>query len=244
MRFDVSINALPVSAVYDDDCVEELFLPLLRKWTEAAKRKKRYLVFLAAPPGAGKSTLAEFLKSLSEADPALEPLTVIGMDGFHRMQADLLAHSTVRGGKTISLVDVKGCPETFRLEDFRRAIERVKSGDAVGWPVYDRLLHDPVENAVTVTGRIVLLEGNYLLLDRPGWRELAALADYTLFVSAAPDFLRERLVTRRMLTGVSRADSEAFVDFSDMANARLCLEAALPADTVLEETGDGSYVLR
>ena len=33
-----------------------------------------------------------------------------------------------------------------------------------------------------------------------------------------------------MKIGVSREEAEAFVDFSDMANVRLCLEKTLPAD--------------
>jgi hypothetical protein len=54
--------------------------------------------------------------------------------------------------------------------------------------------------------------------------------------------LRERLIGRRMKTGVSRDESIRFVDFSDMPNVRLCLNSSLPADLQLEIDSEGEYV--
>ena len=68
---------------------------------------------------------------------------------------------------------------------------------------------------------IPLLEGNYLLLDLDGWKELSDYADYTISLSADEGLLRERLVRRRIATGVEKKAAEALVDFSDMANVRL-----------------------
>jgi hypothetical protein len=100
-----------------------------------------------------------------------------------------------------------------------------------------------VEDAVTVNADIVLLEGNYLLLDIDGWRDLSDYADYTVSLSADEELLRKRLVERRIATGVKKADAERFVDFSDMANVRLCLEKTKKADLELEITTDGSDII-
>ena len=237
MIFNTEINGIPVRAVYSEACVREVLQPLLLR-LEALRRQKggRVLVLLAAPPAAGKSTLSAFLGSLSV------PLTVIGMDGFHRRQQELLTHTCVRDGQEIPLVRIKGAPETFDLEKLTEAVCRVAAGESIGWPVYDRLLHDPVDDAVRVTGDIVLLEGNYLLLDAPGWRELRQYADYTISVTAEEPMLRDRLIGRRIATGVERKAAEAFVDFSDMANVRLCLTRTLPADLRLRLTAEGDYV--
>ena len=239
--YRVMINGIEVNARYSRRAEEEIFLPLLRKLTVLRREKgRRILALLAAPPGAGKTTLLSFLEMLSREQPDTEPVQVIGMDGFHRRQEYLLSNMTERDGKQIAMVEIKGAPETFDLDGLTRTLKRAAAGENIGWPAYDRMLHNPVENAVQVDGGIVLLEGNYLLLDEDGWRELSALADYTVSVSAEEKLLRDRLIERRIRTGVEREEAIRFVDFSDMPNVRLCLEKSLPADLrlCLDENGD------
>lgn len=60
------------------------------------------------------------------------------------------------------------------------------------------MLHDPVEDAVYVDGDIVILEGNYLLLNEDGWRDLSKMADYTISIKADPEMLKKRLVERKI----------------------------------------------
>ena len=241
-EYTVQINGIKVSARYSERAVHEIFVPLLEKLTAMQRAAgRRILVMLAAPPGAGKSTLVSFLEKLSRERPGLCPVQAVGMDGFHRRQEYLLTHSTVRDGREIRMVEIKGAPVTFDLEKLASAIRRVRSGETCGWPVYDRLLHNPVEDAVTVDGDIVLLEGNYLLLDEAGWRELSAYADYTVSVSAGEALLRKRLIERKILTGVAEDAAVRFVDFSDMPNVRLCLEKSRPADLRLRVTEDGDF---
>ena len=241
-EYTVQINGIKVSARYSERAVNEIFVPLLEKLTAMQRAAgRRILVMLAAPPGAGKSTLVSFLEKLSRERPGLCPVQAVGMDGFHRRQEYLLTHSTVRDGREIRMVEIKGAPVTFDLEKLASAIRRVRSGETCGWPVYDRLLHNPVEDAVTVDGDIVLLEGNYLLLDEEGWRDLSAYADYTVSVSAGETLLRKRLIERKILTGVAEDAAVRFVDFSDMPNVRLCLEKSRPADLRLQVGADGDY---
>jgi len=139
------------------------------------------------------------------------------------------------------MVDIKGAPVTFDLELLTAAVKRVAAGETCGWPVYDRMRHNPVEDALRVDGDIVLLEGNYLLLDADGWRELPDYADYTVSIRADEALLRSRLIDRRMKTGVDEAAATRFVDYSDMPNVRLCLEKTLPADCRLWIDADGDY---
>ena len=241
-EYTVQINGIKVSARYSERAVNEIFVPLLEKLTAMQRAAgRRILVMLAAPPGAGKSTLVSFLEKLSRERPGLCPVQAVGMDGFHRRQEYLLTHSTVRDGREIRMVEIKGAPVTFDLEKLASAIRRVRSGETCGWPVYDRLLHNPVEDVITVDGDIVLLEGNYLLLDEAGWRELSAYADYTVSVSAGEALLRKRLISRKRLTGVAEDAAVRFVDFSDMPNVRLCLEKSRPADLRLQVGEDGDY---
>ena len=245
MDFKVEINGLPVSAHYSQESIDGIFLPFLRKLTELQKKLgRRIFVLLAAPPGAGKSTLCEFLKYLTAQDDSLLPVTVIGMDGFHHRQEYLLSHTALRDGKEIPLVSIKGAPVTFDLPLLTERMKRVAAGEECGWPAYNRLTHNPQENAVAVTGNIVLLEGNYLLLDEPGWRELKELADFTVKIVADAEDLRPRLVARKTASGVSPEAACEFVEHSDLWNAQLCLEHSLPADLTLFLQHDGEYTAR
>ena len=238
----ILINGIKVAARYSDRAVDGIFVPLLEKLTGMQRAEgRRILVLLAAPPGAGKSTLASFLERLSRERAGLCPLQAIGMDGFHRRQEYLLSHTTERDGKTIRMVEIKGAPVTFDLEKLLSAVRRVAAGETCGWPVYDRMLHNPVEDALTVDGEIVLLEGNYLLLDEDGWRDLAAYADYSVSVSAGEELLRNRLIDRKLHTGVAEDAAVRFVDFSDMPNVRLCLEKSISADLRLRLDDLGDY---
>ena len=242
--FPVNINGIDVDAQYTEQAVHTIFLPLLKKLTELQKEKGgRLLVMLAAPPGAGKSTLLSFLEKLCQGDETLCDLQTIGMDGFHRRQEYLQSHFVQRNGKQISMVEIKGAPITFDLETLTDRVKKVASGAVCGWPVYNRMLHNPVENAVTVRKNVVLLEGNYLLLNEDGWRGLSAYADCTISVSAEAEMLRKRLIDRRGKTGVDAEAATRFVDFSDMPNVRLCLEKTLPADIQLSIDQNGDYHL-
>lgn len=245
LEFQTMINGIAVSARYSDRSVAEIFLPLLQRLTAMQQQKgRRILVMLAAPPAAGKSTLLAFLSHLSRVTEGITPITAVGMDGFHRYQSYLLSHTLLRGGREIPMVDVKGTPQTFDLEKLTAAIARVASGEVCGWPDYDRLLHNPVEDARRVDGSIVMLEGNYLLLDADGWRELRQYADVTIQILADEADLRERLVSRKIASGASPEDAQAFVEFSDLYNARLCLNHSTRADLVLRMTHDGEYTLQ
>ncbi len=236
------INGIDVEARYTEQAVQRIFIPLMRKMSELQKQKgRRVLGMLAAPPGAGKSTLVSFLSRLSNENETLCAIQTIGMDGFHRRQEYLQTHFVQRNGNQISMVEIKGAPVTFDLEKLTEHVREAAAGGVCGWPAYDRLLHNPVENAVTVRSDLVLLEGNYLLLDEDGWRDLQAYADFTISVRAEEELLRTRLIERRIRTGVDREAAARFVDFSDMPNVRLCLEKTMPADVQLEIDAAGDY---
>ena len=242
MKFTLNNSGLADEAVFSEEEIERILMPLLKRLTALRNEKgRRILAMLAAPPAAGKSTLAAVLGMLSRREPGLCPMTVLSMDGFHRRQAWLLSHTVERGGRILPMARIKGAPQTFDLEALTERIARVAAGEECLWPRYDRQLHDPVEDAIRVTGEVVLLEGNYLLLDVGGWRELHTYADYTIFVAAEPSFLRTRLLRRHMAGGKSQTAAAEIIDGSDMVNAELCLRHSVPADLTLYADGSGLY---
>ena len=236
-------NGIEITARYSDEEINGIFIPLLTRLSEIQSQKgSRLLAMLAAPPGAGKSTLASFLESLAKDVLPGKKVQAIGMDGFHRRQEYLNSHTAEVGGKEILMVEIKGAPVTFDLEKLKDKLSELVSGKHCGWPVYNRLLHNPVEDAVFVDGDIIILEGNYLLLDVEGWRELSEFADYTISIKANPDMLKKRLIERKISTGSSRDKALHFVEFSDMANVMLCLDRTKTADLTLSLTEESGYI--
>ena len=238
----MTVNGLPQRVRYRTDTVEHLFLPLLRRLTELQRRSgQRCITFLAAPPATGKTTLAQFLERLSHTEEGLTPVQALGMDGFHYPNRCLAAHTIRQGGEEIPLKSIKGAPETFDAAALAEKLAAAKVG-AVQFPVYDRRIHDPRPDALIVDASILLIEGNWLLLDEDLWRNLRALADYSIRIDAAPELLRERLIGRKMQGGLSEAEARAFYEASDTANVLRFAAHAGAADEVWRMEADGDFV--
>lgn len=239
MNKTLLINGFQVEASFDDAAVRDIFMPFLMHLSKLHQRSgQRVVAFIAAPPATGKSTLAAFLQELAADMPGMPQVQAIGMDGFHYPQAYIASHSVLRDGKEMPMQRVKGAPESFDVQKLRTALETLRKTDIL-WSVYDRRLHDVVEDALHVTAPIVLVEGNYLLLDAPDWRDLPH--DYAVFIAADESQLRGRLLARKMRGGATEEAALSHYETADGPNVRLCLQKHLPADLKLKMTGDGAY---
>ena len=204
--YHLQVNGHPITVKYHEQNINDIFIPLLQRWTQMQKEKQsRLLVLLAAPPGAGKSTLSLFLEYLSHQDSTLTPIQTIGMD------------------------DVKGCPETFDVEKLIQKIKEVQFQNTY-FPFYNRVLHNPEEDMIYVNQDIVLIEGNYLLLDEPLWQDIHLLFDDTVFISAQIKELEKHLIERKMMGGTPYHQAKQFYQNSDGVNVKRVLEHSLPAN--------------
>jgi hypothetical protein len=142
-------------------------------------------------------------------------------------------------------MECKGAPETFDLQGLVAALRRLKAMQPFRWPVYDRTLHEPVEDRTPVKDeKVVVLEGNYLLLNRPGWSELADYAALTVMIRPRRrEALRQRVIQRHVRGGLTREQAEQKFARSDLANILLVEEHSRPADIVLLQSAGGSYQL-
>ena len=241
--FQMTVNGLMTEIFYPQQTMDTVFLPLLRRWTALWEQKKRrVIVYLAAPPGVGKTTTALFLEQLSRQTAGVHPVQAIGLDGFHYHQEYILSHTVWDGEREVPMRDIKGCPETFDIEKLHRKLVALQTQD-VKWPIYDRTLHDVVEDSLHVTGDIVLLEGNWLLLDEGRWAALTAYCDDTVFIEAQADLLEERLIRRKIQGGLCPADARAFYERSDRKNVERVLGGHKQANICLRMEEDGSYTM-
>ena len=193
----------------------------LASWvSERADGADRYVFGIAGPPGSGKSTLAARLATELGAP-------VVAMDGFH-LPNDVLR---ARG-----LLAVKGAPETFDAAAFLALVRTIRDvSEAVSCPAFDRTIDAPVADRVSVVPGdvVVVVEGNYLLLDRPPWAELSEAFDAVAYLDVPAEVRRSRLIARHVEFGRDPDDAAEFVHRSDEANAVLVDASRTRADLIV-----------
>jgi pantothenate kinase len=190
----------------------------------AASGPGRLMVAVAGPPGAGKSSFAQALVEALNASAA-ESAAVIPMDGFHYDDGVLEA----RG-----LRSRKGSPATFDVGGLRHLLLRLRKRDEaeVAVPIFDRRLEISRAGAHIVAAqvRILVVEGNYLLLNQEPWRQLAPLFDLTAMLRVGRSSLENRLIQRWLAHGFTEAEARAKVLGNDLPNVDVVLEDSLKAD--------------
>lgn len=200
---------------------ETLVAEIIRR----AQLVTRLLVAIAGPPGSGKSTLADDLCArLNEAGMSS---AVVPMDGFHLDNAVL---------DRLGLRHRKGAPETFDGEGFVRLVAALRQNRVpVEVPVFDRTQDRVIEgaNKIMPEQRIVLVEGNYLLLNEVPWNRLPAMFDMTVFVDPGMDILKDRLVRRWIDNGHTPEAAEQRALSNDIPNAQRVMDDSVSADIVI-----------
>jgi pantothenate kinase len=186
---------------------------------------KRFMVGVAGPPGAGKSTVAmqlhDALNTLGETS------VIVPMDGFHFDDIVLNA----RGHRAR-----KGAPHTFDARGFAVLLQRIKACEPdIAIPVFDRTmeLSRAAADIVDATTRFIVIEGNYLLLKQTPWDQLKSLFDLTVFISVPKPELVRRLMGRILAHGHDAAYAEHWIASNDLLNVDTVIGESAGADITL-----------
>lgn len=184
-------------------------------------RGGRRILGIAGAPGAGKSTLAaQLVAHLGKA------AVIVPMDGFHLANAEL---------KRLDRADRKGAHDTFDGYGYVALLRRLRSprtGETVYAPAFHREIEEPVAGEIPIASdvRLVITEGNYLLLDEGPWSEVHGLLDEAWYVDVDGAQRKAQLLERHMRFGRSREDALDWIENTDEPNARLIAATAGRAD--------------
>lgn len=197
----------------------------------------------------GKTTLAtavsaKLQKRVEEADPSAGLTSLaLSMDGFHYTRKELSAmpdpeHAHAR----------RGAAFTFNAEKFRDLIVNLSKppSEVITAPTFDHAVKDPKEDdtRIPASARIIIIEGNYLALDEPVWREAAALLNEIWFVEVDFEVARKRLRERHVRAGIARnleeGDKRALEN--DLVNGKEIVEKRLPLAEIIQSREDGSWI--
>ena len=205
------------------------------------------MVGVAGAPGSGKSVLLGWLSATVQA-MGLADCAFLSLDGYHLPDDELRRRSgRDRCGERVSLARLKGTPETFAAEELLRDIRRLKFSNApVSLPAYSRERHEPVPNAVQVGKEVkwVFVEGNFLFLEKPVWRDMRELFDYRIFIDAPDALLRKSLAARHGRAGRDSKWVEAHFQEVDGPNIMRARTSSVYADRLLWRTDDGGLTGR
>lgn len=184
---------------------------------------RRRILGVIGTPGAGKSTVSSAL-----AEALGDSIAVVGMDGFHLANQEL-----IRLGRR----DRKGAPDTFDVGGYVSLLRRLRdqNEDVVYAPVFDRGLEESIGSAYPVakSATLILTEGNYLLHDQLGWQAVRDQLDETWFLDIAAEERQDRLVKRRQSFGDSIEEARSWVLAVDEVNAAIVEKSRVRADLVV-----------
>jgi pantothenate kinase len=189
---------------------------------ENSEGRKRYIVAIAGPPGAGKSTFAQALLLLLK-EKSIQA-KIISMDGFHLDNSILVDRN---------LLDRKGAPATFDTAGFIHLMNRLTNfEDDVVIPEFDRNkdLSIAGSSIISTKDKVLIVEGNYLLIEEEPWTKLKKTWDQTIFINPGIDTLEQRLLNRWLRYGLDTQDAKKRTLSNDLPNARYVLEKSSDSD--------------
>ncbi|KAL8853228.1 MAG: hypothetical protein Q9221_001962 [Calogaya cf. arnoldii] len=221
---------------------------------QSTPASQRFLIAVSGIPGSGsKTTLASVVarrlnQRHSEESPgcALQSVAAfVPMDGYHLSRAQLSAMPDPATAHAR-----RGAAFTFDNKAFLALVKKLREpllpeSKTIYAPSFDHATKDPVENDIPIptTARIVILEGNYVTLNKGLWKEAAGLMDELWFVDVGLDVARRRLVHRHVKTGVTPTAEEADkrVTEIDLVNGQEIIRDRLAVQEVIKSAEDETW---
>lgn len=208
------------------------------KLLQSKPKNQRLLIGLAGSPGSGKSTISYNVTERINKFFGEDVSIVLNQDGYHYTREELSKFPEPE-----LAFKRRGAPFTFNPKGFLELIHKIKkpispeTKDILA-PSFNHKAKDPEPNSkiITPAHRIVIIEGNYVLLKDEYWREISAIVDEKWKIKVEPLQARRRIVKRHLEAGISATEDEAIerCNNNDLVNAVYIRENSVIPDLVIE----------
>uniref|UniRef100_A0AC35GVW1 Phosphoribulokinase/uridine kinase domain-containing protein n=1 Tax=Panagrolaimus sp. PS1159 TaxID=55785 RepID=A0AC35GVW1_9BILA len=212
--------------------MEELYNELTQKAINLMNESNgnRILIGIAGPPGSGKTTTAKNVCEKINQKQDAEIAAVMPMDGFHFTRNELSKMENPE-----YLFKRRGAPFTFNSKELLEKVKELKcSKTLVTAPSFNHSIKDPKENDIQISStiKIVILEGNYLLLKDPIWCEISKELNQKWLITADWEIIKERLIQRHLNAGICSNFNEALerANENDIPNGKYIIENSVKPD--------------
>jgi pantothenate kinase len=198
----------------------------------------RFMLGIVGYPGAGKSTTAHLIVNEFNRLADLEQALVVPMDGYHLSNEQLDAQN---------LREFKGIPETFDAAAFVGLLDMLRQNSGIAYaPLFDRTIEASIPDAIVIRPehRLLVIEGNYLLLKDPPWNRIRALLNEVWFIDTTIETIFQRLIERHIRGGRNLAGAKEKVTNTDMPNAHLIDGTKIFADRLITLTITGDEIMK
>ncbi|KAG6438265.1 hypothetical protein SASPL_103202 [Salvia splendens] len=253
--FNCQLKEIPI---VEAGSMDEIYNVLAERLVPVAAAESnpnfKRIIGLCGPPGAGKSTLASQVANrvnelwlqrssfFNELVDSPEVAIVLPMDGFHLYRRELDAMKDPEEAHAR-----RGAPWTFAPGRLLRCLTSLRNEGSVCVPSFDHGVGDPVEDDIFVSlqHKVVIVEGNYLLLDEGAWRDVASLLDEKWFIDVDIHKAMQRVLKRHISTGKPRDVAKwrvkdcfhhlnVQIDYNDRPNAELIMNSKKRADLLIK----------
>ncbi|KAG7907785.1 hypothetical protein KL906_003866 [Ogataea polymorpha] len=196
---------------------------------------QRVIVAVCGAPGSGKSLITNKVVNRLNERFGKQIGVVVPQDGFHYYMKELLQMDDPD-----TMVARRGADFTFNAEGLVDLVRQIRERpeEEIYAPSFDHKIKDPVEESIVIRSEneIVIIEGNYVCLDKEPWSKIRQLADASWMVVARPELIRERIVRRHLEAGISktREEAEKRADENDMVNGKYVIEHSRGIDLAID----------